>query len=115
MGTIAQNKWLVILGAVVIAGGVWWGLMGGTQSDDTLTTAGLSSPTQDAVVQTLLALRAVKLDGTIFSDPAFLSLEDFSTQIVPEPVGRDNPFAPTSRGATSTGTAKPAAPAKPQR
>jgi hypothetical protein len=71
-----------------------------------LTTSGTTgSPSADSsdqeLVATLLALRAVTLSGTIFQDPAFISLSDFSTPIVPEPVGRPNPFAPLQSG-TST-------------
>ena len=42
----------------------------------------------------LLDLRAIRLDGQIFSDPAFQSLRDSSVDIVLEPIGRVNPFAP---------------------
>jgi hypothetical protein len=33
-----------------------------------------------------------------------MSLQDFGTTIVPEPVGRENPFAPLSLQATATAT-----------
>ena len=39
-------------------------------------------------------LKAVTLDDSIFSDPAFVSLTDFGLTLAPEPKGRDNPFAP---------------------
>ncbi|HEX9608746.1 MAG TPA: hypothetical protein VGA06_00865 [Candidatus Paceibacterota bacterium] len=48
---------------------------------------------QDLLV-TLLQLRSVELNGRIFSNPAFHSLRDFSQPIAPQPVGRNNPFAP---------------------
>lgn len=69
------------------------------------TTSNSGSPSADSsdqnLVATLLQLRAVTLSGTIFQDPAFTSLLDFSTTIVPEPVGRPDPFAPIGH-ATST-------------
>ena len=90
------HKIMLVILAVLVAGGVWYGLTSGDASSDSLIsseTVGTGGQNQE-IVSTLLALRAVKLDGAIFTDPAFMSLKDFSTQIVPEPVGRPNPFAP---------------------
>ena len=61
------------------------------------------------VVTILLQLRAVSLSGTIFSDAAFTSLKDFGSQIVPEPVGRANPFAPLTAVASTSRSAPPPA------
>ena len=91
-----QNK-LVLMGlaGVVIAGMVWYSFL---RDDDTalLETQDLTQATEvdGEIVSTLLQLRAVSLSGTIFSDPAFQGLKDFSTPITPEPAGRPNPFAP---------------------
>lgn len=41
-------------------------------------------------------LQNINFDGTIFADPVFLSLTDFSIQLTPQPKGRPNPFAPLS-------------------
>ncbi len=46
------------------------------------------------LISLLLELKSIKLDENIFSDVAFKSLQDFSQELVPEPVGRTNPFAP---------------------
>lgn len=46
----------------------------------------------------LLDLRSVKLDDGIFADSVFKSLEDFGQELVSEPVGRENPFAPLGTG-----------------
>jgi len=46
------------------------------------------------LIAILLQLKSIKLDDAIFSDPAFKSLQDFSQELVQEPVGRNNPFAP---------------------
>ena len=78
----------------MVAGAAWYGLTSPSSTKTTLvTTTANNAPGQD-LVETLLALRAVKLDGTIFTEPAFTGLTDFSTPIIPEPVGRPNPFAP---------------------
>ncbi len=41
----------------------------------------------------LLELKALSLESEIFTDEAFINLKDFSTEIRPQPVGRNNPFA----------------------
>ncbi len=90
---IAQNKLLVIVAGLAIAFGLWYGLS--PRESGTLLIESTGGAGQE-VVDTLRQLDAVKLDGTLLSNPAFSSLQDFSTQIVPEPVGRPNPFAPLS-------------------
>ncbi len=93
---------MLLLLAALIAGGAWFGLSGGTgESDDLLNTEVVAGGNSD-IVATLLALRSVSLDSSIFSDPSFTTLRDFGTQILPEPVGRTNPFAPLSETATSS-------------
>lgn len=107
MGFLMKHKLIIIL-AVVVAGVAWWGLSGvggSASSSSLLTTQGVQtglSPADQSLVATLLQLRAVKLDGTIFSEPAFQALKDFSTQIIPEPVGRPNPFEPLIPLATTS-------------
>ena len=107
MQWIKQHKLIFIIVVLLVVFGVWYGLSQSAPEAPLLaTSAPTGSPTQDGadqqLVSTLLALRAVTLNGSIFSDPAFLSLQDFSTTITPEPVGRDNPFAPLPSTATST-------------
>ena len=106
MTLISQHKLIVALVAIVILGIGWYALSGTPASTPTLTSTSVSwsSPAEQNLVSTLLALRAVKLDASIFSDTAFMSLKDFSTQIVPEPVGRANPFAPLSTSASVSAT-----------
>jgi hypothetical protein len=111
MSFLSQHKYLIVIAVVIVLGGAWYMLSGSSAPTltSTSTDAG-SSPADQQLVTNLLALRAVKLDGTIFSNPAFLSLKDFSTQIVSEPVGRADPFAPLSSSAatstTSTGNSQ---------
>ena len=106
MKFFARHKLIIVL-AVVVAGVAWWGLSGSgsSPSSSLLTTQPLDpsvSPADQNLVATLLQLRAVRLEGTIFNEPTFKALQDYSTQIVPEPVGRDNPFAPLNTRTTPT-------------
>lgn len=99
---LLTHKSVLIGVGLLVAVGVWFGLSseGSSSSGSLLSSETVSSggPDQE-LVSTLLALRAVKLEGAIFQDPAFLTLKDFSTQIIPEPVGRPNPFAPLTQTA----------------
>jgi hypothetical protein len=97
------KKHLLIFGLIIalIVGGVLYGMSGGGASQEpllTTETVDSGSPSTDTadreLVESLLTLRAISLSGTIFSDPAFKVLQDFGTTIIPEPVGRTNPFAP---------------------
>ena len=96
MSFFTQHKLVAIILILVVLLGAWYALSGSSTPAPALTTtpvAGASTADQ-TLIATLLQLRSVKLDGTIFGDPAFTALQDFSTPIVPEPVGRPNPFAP---------------------
>ncbi len=59
----------------------------------TVTTAAAAGPDQD-LVALLFELKGIRLDNAIFADPLFQSLKDFGKDLVSEPVGRRNPFAP---------------------
>ena len=94
---LTRNALVVVIAGVLIAGGIWYTFSGGSETE-TLVTESAGGTAESEVVDTLLALRAVSLSGTIFSDPAFKTLRDFGTQIVPEPIGRPNPFGPRQVG-----------------
>jgi hypothetical protein len=119
MNWITQHKLLFAIIVLILVGMVWYGLaQSGADTPllttETVGTVGTTGPDK-GLVGTLLALRAVTLSGTIFSEPAFLSLQDFSTPIIPEPVGRSNPFAPINSqtgNSTSTGNAQIFTPAR---
>ncbi|MBI4093621.1 hypothetical protein HY417_01535 [Candidatus Kaiserbacteria bacterium] len=112
MQFFSQYKLYLFLGvAVVIAIGAWFVLSEPSQEELTTTSVNGSGVDKD-LVGTLLQLRTVSLSGTVFSDPAFQSLQDFGTQIIPEPVGRPNPFAPASYRPTSTASGNKLFPAR---
>ena len=59
----------------------------------------LSSPTSDQAVGSaelalLNQIKSLKIDTSLFQDPVYQSLVDYSVPIPPENVGRPNPFAP---------------------
>ncbi len=111
MAALGRHKLILIVILVIVGGGVWYVVSGGSGDSESLITQTpiASAGADQELVSTLLALRAVKLEGTIFSESAFLNLKDFSTQIIPEAVGRSNPFAPISAGASNSASSTRAA------
>jgi hypothetical protein len=95
MQFIKDNKMYILVIALAVVG--LWAYMTyftGDGSDASLTTNQTSSPLSSDVLVTLSNLHTIKLDTTIFDDPLFRSLGDFSVAIPEQPVGRRNPFAP---------------------
>jgi hypothetical protein len=46
------------------------------------------------LMQAIETVKSINLDKSLFSDDAFVSLVNYETPIDPQPIGRDNPFAP---------------------
>jgi hypothetical protein len=107
MGYLAQHKLIIVVVILFVAIGIWYGMSSSSSTPILLTTdesgtliqSGSGESADQDLVGSLLVLRSVTLAGDVFSDPGFLVLQDFSTPIVPEPVGRTNPFAPLSGNA----------------
>ena len=90
-----------IIGAVVIFGALALGYFyfSGNKpvATDSLLQAN-ATPEANVVSSRILNLlnqiRTLKIDTSIFKDPAYQSLVDYSVSIPPVDVGRPNPFAP---------------------
>lgn len=93
---IKQNKIILIVLVIIIAGFAWYGLAERTPTNTLLTndSRAESSVAEQEILRLLLDMRSIRLDSSIFENPAFASLRDFGRSIVPEPVGRTNPFEP---------------------
>lgn len=94
---IKQNK--VVLGIVVliVVAFAWFGMADRQPTTSLLSneSRGDASVAEQEILRLLLDMRSIRLDSSIFENPAFASLRDFGREIVPEPVGRTNPFEPT--------------------
>ncbi len=104
MEQILKNKVVIIVLSTILAVTVWYMLRDAAPENQLVTenfAVGKVQVERD-IVATLLQLRSVSLDGTVFSNPAFRSLQDFGSQIVTEPVGRQNPFSPISAESANT-------------
>lgn len=73
---------------------------------DLVTTDDQTSSVSQGLLVTLSNLHTIRLDATIFTNPVFLSLNDFGVTIPPENVGRPNPFAPFSSAGSAPAKAK---------
>lgn len=78
----------------VLYGGYVFFFAESDESVVTVTQTG-ASPDQD-LIALLFELKQIRLDSSLFDDPLFKALKDFGQELVAEPVGRANPFAPLS-------------------
>lgn len=93
MSPLVQN--ILIVGGLLLILGVGYFLY--TQNS-TLDTSNNAMLTNQAAVETaeflrrLNELKAIELDGQIFSDPRFSALLDYTSPVLSEPIGNTNPF-----------------------
>ena len=50
---------------------------------------------QEIVIELNRLKSLQNINGDLFKNSAFVALKDFTQIVVPQPVGRSNPFAPT--------------------
>lgn len=100
---MGSNKFLLgALAAAVLVAGVYFLFLrndeaaGPVLSTDSSEGVAMTASAQAdrELLQLLQELSSINLEGSIFNDPLFRSLENFRVEPTPQPVGRDNPFAP---------------------
>jgi hypothetical protein len=106
-----MRYFISLLGLAVIVGAGYFAVaqyVTVAHGQSSLLTANQDSAginTDGAQVLALLnRLKAIKLNGQIFSDPNFLTLQDWSVDIAPQPVGRANPYLQASGAASAAGS-----------
>lgn len=94
-------KSIIIIVVIVAIALVAYFYYQGTKTPDTagglLTTSanpGVQSGIGQQVLGLLSQIQTLRIDSSLFKDPGFQTLRDFSVIIPPENVGRANPFAP---------------------
>lgn len=96
-----QNIIIVVV-VIAIAFGIYsYFFAGKSEAPLTAETVSAGNQADQDLISLLLQLKSITLDDGIFSNPVFVSLHDFSQELVAEPSGRQNPFSPLS-GAPST-------------
>jgi hypothetical protein len=101
MSIIGKYQNFIMVGVVVVAAFIGYSYFFTGKEEPVLekqAVTGIKNPVDQELIALLLQLRGIKLDDGIFSDPVFLSLQDFSQELVPEPVGRVNPFSAYGAG-----------------
>ncbi|MFA5942202.1 MAG: hypothetical protein WC798_00810 [Candidatus Paceibacterota bacterium] len=83
-----------IIALFVIAAGVYWYFFSGTDEQLPLTIGEPESQVQTKFQALASELQPISFDTSIFSDPRFNALVDFTTPVSPEATGRLDPFAP---------------------
>jgi len=100
MNLQSVNKTWIWLTAVVIIAAIGYFYLSGSSTPAASSTLQSSGPDSAAVGTQVLSLlnqiQSLKIDASIFSDPGYQTLRDYSVVIPPENVGRPNPFAPLS-------------------
>lgn len=99
---LKSHPLLIGIAAVLLIGALWFWLGGSSSRDGSLLGSSTASVSGNATITgvdrelqaTLEKVRGIQLADPVLTDPVFLQLRDFGQQIVPEPFGRPNPFAP---------------------
>jgi hypothetical protein len=91
MELLQKNKSLII--GVIILGAAFFAYANFFKPEAGSTSADLSAEEIGSDVLALYAsLQSVSLDQSLFSSPLYRNLQDFSTTLSSQPVGRTNPF-----------------------
>lgn len=102
MNFFKQNQTAILVVVIIVIAffAYTYFFTGEEESGSVLQTEEVSvvAPADQDLISLLLELKSITLNEGIFSDSAFTSLQDFSQELIPEPVGRVNPFAPLGRG-----------------
>lgn len=112
------KKILIALGVLVVVFAVYR-IFFTTQPDVPLSSETVSGlPAEDGdLLSLLLQLKSITLSDELLTDSTFVTLQDFTVKLIPEPVGRRNPFAVIgaieSKPTASTTTASTTTPATP--
>lgn len=104
---IAIVVFILIVILIKVVGGKKDSTASLTSSADDVDTSLLGegeSAVADEFLNTLLNLNTITLEGSIFSDPRFTSLVDYTVALTPQPLGRPNPFLPVGSTTTTTAT-----------
>ncbi|TSC67037.1 MAG: hypothetical protein G01um101472_556 [Parcubacteria group bacterium Gr01-1014_72] len=113
MGAILSDKknLLIIAGLIVLAALAYFYFRDAVEVPEGTATltgelggGGSASQLTADLVPLILQLQSIKLNRAFFDDSVFKSLRDITIELLRQPVGRPNPFAPVG---AETGTLSP--------
>ncbi len=91
-----KKKIINIIVVVAIIAALFFGLtilVGTPEERGVLTTGTGRPPVVEEIIGILQNLSTLTIDATIFEDPSYRTLDDFSVTITPQSQGKRNPFA----------------------
>jgi len=100
----SSNKTTIsVIAAIVIAAIAYFYYTGSTATSTSLVASTNNAAVGSQVLDLLNQIQSLNIDASIFSDPGYKTLRDYSVPIPTVDVGRPNPFAPLP-GFSTTGT-----------
>jgi hypothetical protein len=110
MNFFEKNKTIIIGVAIIVL--LFLGytfFFSNNNPEDVLVSNSQAGVTESAgsteLLSLLLELKSISLNTELFDSGVFRSLKDSAVDIVPQPVGRSNPFAPIGVGGPPSGSA----------
>jgi len=104
---IGKYKNIIIIGVIIALGLIAYSFLKPDPTAETLleTTQRQDSAQVlgDEITSAISQINSLKLDRTVLDDPIVKKLIDHSKPILPEPVGRKNPFAPIGENSSVNG------------
>ncbi len=96
---ISQTASILVIAGILVAGAVAYMMMSNsTPPAGTVSITGGPATESEATFVTLAGqLDSIVFNTAILSDARFLSLQDIHTAVLPEAVGRPDPFAPLGK------------------
>ncbi len=93
---MANNKKIIITAVVVLIGLLMYALSSSKPETDIITTieATNTETGEREMLKLLTDMKTIRLDGKIFENEVYVNLQDFSRNVIEEPIGRQDPFAP---------------------
>jgi hypothetical protein len=113
MNTQSPHRTWIWVTVIVVVAAIGYFYLSGSSAPASSVVLLSSGPNSAAVGAQDLALlqqiQSLKIDTSLFSDPGYLTLRDYSVAIPPVNVGRPNPFAPLSGFSSSVSVSVPPA------
>ena len=102
----SKKSTITIIAIIIVAVIAYFYYTGTQTSPDAGSSLSTVSANDQAVGAQVLALlnqiQSLKIDTSLFKDPTYLTLRDYTVAIPSVPVGRDDPFAPLPGMASSS-------------
>lgn len=103
---LGKYKKVIIVALVLILGFIVWSIFikEDPEIDSFVTSEQATEVNQlgEEIIRTLNKIDALELDTSVFNNPLFLRLTDYSKPIEIESVGRRNPFEPLGSGGSNS-------------